>query len=65
MLRNLLEVLRVENNLNKNGLTHVCIALFWCLYVPGGGLERFSEFFIYHGGSKPPLKWGMKPHVSQ
>ena len=39
MLGKLLQILRLENNLNKSGLPYVCIALFWCLSVPGGGLE--------------------------
>ena len=34
-------MLRVEDNLDKNCLPHVCTALFWCLWVPGGGLEPF------------------------
>ena len=31
-------MLRVENNLDKYGLPHIYIALFGCLWVPGGGL---------------------------
>ena len=36
-------MLPVENNFNKNGLPHVYIALFRCLWVPGGGLEPFRR----------------------
>ena len=36
-------MLPVENNFNKIGLPHVYIALFRCLWVPGGGLEPFRR----------------------
>ena len=39
-------MLSVENNFNKNGLPHVYIALFRCLWVPGGGLEPFRGVFL-------------------
>ena len=64
-------MLPVENNFNKNGLPHVYIALFRCLWVPGGGLEPFRRVLRSGGwlplnlqpperktrlnGSKPPL----------
>ena len=43
MLRKLLLMLRVENNLNESGLHYVCNALFLCICVPGGGLEPFRR----------------------
>ena len=36
-------MLPVENNFNKIGLAHDYIALFRCLWVPGGGLEPFRR----------------------
>ena len=36
-----------ENNFNKNGLPHVYIASFRCLWVPGGGLEPFRSFTFW------------------
>ena len=53
-------MLPVENNFNKIGLPHVYIALFRCLWVPGGGLEPFRRvlrsggWFTRLNGSKPP-----------
>ena len=36
-------MLPVENNFNKNGLPHLYIALFRCIWVSGGGLEPFRR----------------------
>ena len=47
-------MVRVENNLNKNGLPHVCTALFW---VFGGGLETFKRILCSGGNSLPSLVW--------
>ena len=47
-------MLHVEDNLNENGLPHVCIVLFRCLWVPGGGLEPFRQ--ILPSGNLLPLK---------
>ena len=48
-------MLPVENNFNKIGLPHVYIALFRCLWVPGGGLEPLRRVLRFGGrGSQPP-----------
>ena len=47
-------MLPVENNFNKNGLPHVYITLFRCLWVPGGGLEPFRR--ALRSGGWLPLK---------
>ena len=39
----------MENNFNKIGLPHVYIALFRCLWVPGGGLESFKRVLRSEG----------------
>ena len=42
---------------NKIGLPHVYVALFRCLWVPGGGLGLFRRVLRSDGwlnGSKPP-----------
>ena len=44
-------MLPVENNFNKIGLPHVYIALFRCLWVPGGGLEPFRR--VLRSDGKP------------
>ena len=49
-------MLPVENNFNKIGLPHVYIALFRCLWVPGGGLEPFRRVLRSDGWL--PLKKG-------
>ena len=49
MLQKLLKMLRVDNNLNKSGLPYVCIALFGCLCVRGGGSETFSRVLLSGG----------------
>ena len=42
------------NNFNKVGLPHVYIALFRCLWVPGGGLEPFMRVLRSEG--KPTVR---------
>ena len=42
-------MLPVENNFNKIGLPHVYIALFRCLWVPGGGLDPFRRILRSDG----------------
>ena len=46
------QMLRVENKLNERSLRYVCIALFWCLWVFGGGLEPFKRI-LFSGGLLP------------
>ena len=46
----------MENNFNKNGLPHVYIALFRCLWVPGGGLEPFRRVLRSDGWLPPKEK---------
>ena len=48
-------MLPVENNFNKNGLPHVYIALFRCLWVPGGCLEPFRQVLRSGGWVTPAL----------
>ena len=55
-------MLPVENNFNKNGLPHVYIASFRCLWVPGGGLEPFRQVLRSGGWLNNFNKNGL-PHV--
>ena len=44
------------NNFNKIGLPYVYIALFRCLWVPGGGLEQFRRVLRSDGWGSQPSK---------
>ena len=56
------------NNFNKIGLPHVYIALFRCLWVPGGGLEPFMRVLRSDGwlplkkNTRQATHWPNDPH---
>ena len=54
VLRRLLWTLLVGDGFDRGGLPHVCIALFWCFWFPGGGLEPFGR--ALRSGGLLPLK---------